>query len=171
MDLLQKRQEKDKRNQNLVQEVLRGSQTNRYQFGSAKEMILIRNLIIKKILTGKVKTESDKENTLKVLESLNEYFYVEDLEQLDPGDYLRYFSFKTSNLELSFELKMGGYFVKQENNFIVLRSTKHISQDEKPSYWKISSNTPVFCRLNDQDKMILVLMEKTSYENENNSET
>jgi len=167
MDLLKKRQEKDQKNQDLVQEILKGSETNRYQFGSLREMILIRNLIMKKILNGKIKTEDDKTEALRILEALNEYFYVEDLSQLDHGDYLRYFSFKTDQPNLSFELKKGGYLANHENGFIVFRNVKHSSgSDEKPSYWKISDKTPIFCRLTDQDKMILVLMEKTTFDEE-----
>lgn len=165
MDLLKKREEKDKKNQNLVQDILKKSETNRYKFGSLKEMILIRNLIIKKILSGKIKTEDDKKEVIRILESLNEYFYIEDLSQLDNGDYLRYFSFKSDQPNLSFELKKGGYFVNNDNGFIIFRNIKQSSNSqEKPSYWKISDQTPIFCRLTDQDKMILVLMEKTIFE-------
>jgi hypothetical protein len=164
MDLLNKRQEKDKKNQNLVQEILKDSQTNRYKFGSLNEMVTIRNLSLKKILSGKVNSEEDKSQTLQILELLNEYFYVEDLNQLDSCDYLRYFSFKTDNSRVSFELKKGGHYVNHENGFIILRNLKHITGNEKPTYWKISDKTPIFCLLTDQDKIILALMEKTSYQ-------
>ena len=86
---------------------------------------------------------------------LREYFYIESLEQLDSGDYIRYLSF-TDN---GFELKKGGQFVNIKDNFIVLKSS---AAQEKSSFWKITDKTPIFCRLNDNDKMILVLMEKTS---------
>jgi hypothetical protein len=45
-----------------------------------------------------------------------------------------------------------------------LRNLKHITGNEKPTYWKISDKTPIFCLLTDQDKIILALMEKTSYQ-------
>jgi|UniRef100_A0A6C0E6B3 hypothetical protein len=164
MDLLKKRQEKDQKNQLLVQQVLKDSQVNRYKFGSLNEMVTIRNLSLKKILNGKINSNEDKNQVLQILELLNEYFYVEELDQLDSGDYLRYFSFKTDNSKISFELKKGGYYVSHENGFIILKNLKYASETEKPTYWKISDQTPIFCLLTDQDKIILALMEKTSYQ-------
>jgi hypothetical protein len=63
------------------------------------------------------------------------------------------------NNDGEFELKKGGFFVNTKDNFIILKSSD-TQQNLKSSYWKISDKTPIFCKLNDNDKMILVLMEK-----------
>jgi hypothetical protein len=128
----------------------------RYRFGSLAEMALIRELMLDKIMKGKLKSQSDLEKYDKIKEALKEYFYIENLEQLDGGDYIRYLSFGDDD----FELKKGGCYVNSKDNFIILKSLPKSSQ-EKSSYWKISDKTPIFCKLDDNDKMVMVLMEKT----------
>ena len=155
MDLLKHRSERDIKNQKLIEEILDDDLVQRYKFGSLAEMTLIRELMLDKIMKGKLENQQDLEKFDGIKETLREYFYIESLEQLDSGDYIRYLSF-TDN---GFELKKGGQFVNIKDNFIVLKSS---AAQEKSSFWKISDKTPIFCRLNDNDKMILVLMEKTS---------
>ena len=155
MDLLKHRSERDIKNQKLIEEILDEDLVQRYKFGSLAEMTLIRELMLDKIMKGKLENQQDLEKFDGIKETLREYFYIESLEQLDSGDYIRYLSF-TDN---EFELKKGGQFVNIKDNFIVLKSS---AAQEKSSFWKISDKTPIFCRLNDNDKMILVLMEKTS---------
>ncbi len=156
MDLLKHRSEKAIKNQELIKEILDKDLVQRYLFGSLSEMKLIRELMLDKIMNEKIKNRKDIEKFDKIKESLQEYFYIENLDQLDSGDYLRYLSF---NNDGEFELKKGGFFVNTKDNFIILKSSDQ-SQNEKCSYWKISDKTPIFCKLNDNDKMILVLMEK-----------
>ena len=155
MDLLKHRSERDIKNQKLIEEILDDDLVQRYKFGSLAEMTLIRELMLDKIMKGKLENQQDLEKFDGIKDTLREYFYIESLEQLDSGDYIRYLSF-TDN---GFELKKGGQFVNIKDNFIVLKSS---AAQEKSSFWKISDKTPIFCRLNDNDKMILVLMEKTS---------
>lgn len=155
MDLLKHRSARDIKNQKLIEEILDEDLVQRYKFGSLAEMTLIRELMLDKIMKGKLENQQDLEKFDGIKETLREYFYIESLEQLDSGDYIRYLSF-TDN---GFELKKGGQFVNIKDNFIVLKSS---AAQEKSSFWKISDKTPIFCRLNDNDKMILVLMEKTS---------
>ena len=94
-----------------------------------------------------------------IKESLREYFYVEKIEQIDTNDYIRYLTFtKNKNGDEDFELKKGGFFVNVKDGFIVLKNSI-ISPKDKTNYWKISDKTPLFCKLDDNDKMILVLME------------
>ena len=56
-----------------------------------------------------------------------------------------------------FELKKGGQFIKVSDNFIVLKGLKfnnmNTNPNEKASYWKITDKTPIFCKLNDNDKL------------------
>ena len=155
MDLLKHRSERDIKNQKLIEEILDDDLVQRYKFGSLAEMTLIRELMLDKIMKGKLENQKDLEKFDGIKETLREYFYIESLEQLDSGDYIRYLSFNDNG----FEFKKGGQFVNIKDNFIVLKSS--LAQ-EKSSFWKISDKTPIFCRLNDNDKMILVLMEKTS---------
>jgi hypothetical protein len=155
MDLLKHRSERDIKNQKLIEEILDDDLVQRYKFGSLAEMTLIRELMLDKIMKGKLENQQDLEKFDGIKDTLREYFYIESLEQLDSGDYIRYLSFTDDG----FELKKGGQFVNIKDNFIVLKSS---AAQEKSSFWKISDKTPIFCRLNDNDKMILVLMEKTS---------
>ncbi len=156
MDLLKHRSEKAIKNQKIIQEILDNDLVQRYRFGSLAEMSLIRELMLDKIMKEKLKSQSELEKYDQIKESLKEYFYVENLEQLDSGDYIRYLSFGDND----FELKKGGQYVNTKDNFIILKSLTKSSQ-EKPSYWKISDKTPIFCKLDDNDKMVMVLMEKT----------
>ncbi len=156
MDLLKHRSEKAIKNQELIKEILDKDLVQRYQFGSLAEMKLIRELMLDKIMNEKLKNRKDIEMFDKIKDSLQEYFYIENLDQLDVGDYLRYLSF---NNDGEFELKKGGFYVNTKDNFIILKSSD-TQQNVKSSYWKISDKTPIFCKLNDNDKMILVLMEK-----------
>ncbi len=156
MDLLKHRSEKAIKNQELIKEILDKDLVQRYLFGSLSEMKLIRELMLDKIMNEKIKNRKDIEKFDKIKESLQEYFYIENLDQLDSGDYLRYLSF---NNDGEFELKKGGFYVNTKDNFIILKSSD-TQQNVKSSYWKISDKTPIFCKLNDNDKMILVLMEK-----------
>jgi hypothetical protein len=157
MDLLKHRREKDINNQKLIQDILDQDMVQRYKFGSMSEMTIIRELMLDKIMNGKLKTQEDLEKYDMIKETLKEYFYIDPLDQLDSGDYIRYLSFDSTTND--FELKKGGQFVKVTENFIVLKGLKF--NNEKSSYWKITDKTPIFCKLNDNDKLILVLMEKT----------
>ena len=157
MDLLKHRREKDINNQKLIQDILDHDMVQRYKFGSMTEMTIIRELMLDKIINGKLKTQEDLEKYDMIKETLKEYFYVETLDQLDSGDYIRYLSLDSTTND--FELKKGGQFVKVTDNFIVMKGLKF--NNEKASYWKITDKTPIFCKLNDNDKLILVLMEKT----------
>ena len=163
MDLLKHRREKDINNQKLIQDILDHDMVQRYKFGSLSEMTIIRELMLDKIMDGKLKTQEDLEKYDMIKDTLKEYFYIESLDQLDSGDYIRYLSFDSTTND--FELKKGGQFVKVSDNFIVLKGLKfnngNTNMNEKSSYWKITDKTPIFCKLNDNDKLILVLMEKT----------
>jgi hypothetical protein len=163
MDLLKHRREKDINNQKLIQDILDHDMVQRYKFGSLAEMTIIRELMLDKIMNGKLNTQEDLEKYDIIKETLKEYFYVESLDQLDTGDYIRYLSF--DSMTNDFELKKGGQFIKVSDNFIVLKGLKfnnmNTNPNEKASYWKITDKTPIFCKLNDNDKLILVLMEKT----------
>ena len=155
MDLLKHRSEKAIKNQELIKEILDKDLVQRYRFGSLAEMTLIRELMLDKIMAEKLKTREDMEKLDKIKQVLSEYFYIENLEQLDHGDYIRYLSFNNNG---NFELKPGGQYVNTKDNFIILKS-QNISKTEKVSFWKISDKTPIFCKLDDNDKMILVLMD------------
>lgn len=156
MDLLKHRREKDINNQKLIQDILDHDMVQRYKFGSMAEMTIIRELMLDKIMVEKLKTRQDMEKLDKIKEVLKEYFYIENLDQLDYRDYIRYLSFNSNG---EFELKNGGQYVNTKDNFIILKAPEK-SNNEKPIYWKISDKTPIFCKLDDNDKMILVLMEK-----------
>jgi hypothetical protein len=156
MDLLKHRTEKAIKNQELIKEILDKDLVQRYRFGSLSEMSLIRGLMLDKIMSEKLKTRQDLEKLDKIKEVLQEYFYVETLDQLDHNDYIRYLSFNNNG---EFELKNGGQYVNTKDNFIILKVPEK-SKDEKPKYWKISDKTPIFCKLNDHDKIILVLLER-----------
>jgi hypothetical protein len=174
MDLLKYRNEKDKKNQDLIKEILNSDLVQRYCFGSLAEMSLIRELMLDKIMKGKINDQSDLQKYDNIKESLKEYFYVEKLEQLDTNDYVRYLTFTKINNEKEnqkenknkkendiieeFELKKGGFFVNIKDGFIILKNSISMPKD-KTTYWKISDKTPLFCKLDDNDKMILVLME------------
>lgn len=158
MDLLKHRREKDINNQKLIHDILDHDMVQRYKFGSLSEMTIIRELMLDKIMDGKLKTQEDLEKYDTIKETLKEYFYIESLDQLDSGDYIRYLSFDSKTND--FELKKGGQFVKVADNFIILKGLK-FNSNEKASFWKITDKTPIFCKLNDNDKLILVLMEKT----------
>ena len=155
MDLLKHRREKDIKNQELIKEIIDGDAVQRYKFGSLTEMGLIRELMLDKIMTDKLKNQSDLEKYDKIKEQLKEYFYIESLDQLDTGNYVRYLSFAND----TFELKKGGHYVNCKDNFIILKNLPQTPND-KASFWKISDKTPLFCKLDDDDKLILVLMEK-----------
>lgn len=159
MDLLKYRNEKDKKNQDFIKEILSIESVQRYRFGSLAEMALIRELMLDKIMKEKLKNKEDLEKYDMIKESLREYFYVEKIEQIDTNDYIRYLTFtKNKNDDEDFELKKGGFFVNVKDGFIVLKNSI-ISSKDKTTYWKISDKTPLFCKLDDNDKMILVLME------------
>jgi hypothetical protein len=158
MDLLKHRREKDINNQKLIHDILDHDMVQRYKFGSLSEMTIIRELMLDKIMDGKLKTQEDLEKYDMIKDTLKEYFYIESLDQLDSGDYIRYLSFDSKTND--FELKKGGQFVKVADNFIILKGLK-FNPNEKASFWKITDKTPIFCKLNDNDKLILVLMEKT----------
>lgn len=155
MDLLKHRSDKDKNNQELIKEILDEGLVQRYRFGSLAEMTLIRELILDKIMQDKLKTQEDLKTFDKIKEQLKEYFYVEKLEQIDANDYVRYITFT----EEGFELKPGGIYVNSKDNFVVL---KNGFNNENKKFWKISDKTPIFCRLTDEDKMLMVLMENLS---------
>jgi hypothetical protein len=157
MDLLKHRSDKAIKNQKIIQDILDDDLVQRYKFGSLAEMTLIRELMLDKIMSEKLKNQADLEKFDQIKEILKEYFYIESLDQLDSGDYIRYLSFTNEG----FELKKGGQFVNIKDNFIILKSPSQSPQD-KPSYWKITDKTPIFCKLDDNDKMIMVLLEKTS---------
>jgi hypothetical protein len=156
MDLIKHRRDKDVKNQELIKEILDKDAVQRYKFGSLSEMSLIRELMLDKIMKDKIKTQEDLEKYDKIKDVLKEYFYIETLDQLDTGDYVRYLSFANN----SFELKKGGQYVNLKDNYIVLKSSNPGNPNEKSTYWKITDKTPLFCKLNDDDKMIMVLMEK-----------
>ena len=78
------------------------------------------------------------------------------MEQIETGDYVRYLTFNKND---EFELKKGGFFVNVKDGFIVLKNSEVV---DKKSFWKISDKTPLFCKLDDNDKIVLVLMEKTN---------
>jgi hypothetical protein len=160
MDLLKHRNEKDKKNQDLIKEILDADLVQRYRFGSLAEMSLIRELMLDKIMKGKLNSQDDLTKYDSIKELLKEYFYVEKLEQIDNGDFIRYLTFTTNPVTKKevFELKNGGNFVDCKDGFIILKSNY---LNEKKNYWKISDKTPLFCKLDDNDKMILVLMERT----------
>ena len=155
MDLLKHRRDKDIKNQELIKEIIDGDAVQRYKFGSLTEMSLIRELMLDKIMTDKIKSTEDLEKYDTIKEQLKEYFYIESLDQLDSGNYIRYLSFAND----TFELKKGGQYVNCKDNFIILKSNSTNPKD-KASFWKISDKTPLFCKLDDDDKLILVLMEK-----------
>ena len=154
MDLLKHRNEKDKKNQELIKEILDNNAVQRYLFGSLAEMSLIRELMLDKIMKDKLNTQEDYQKYDIIKESLKEYFYVEKLEQVDNGDYVRYLTFNNDKPEL----KRGGCVINMKDGYIVLKTP---GTDDKKSYWKISDKTPLFCKLDDNDKIILVLMERT----------
>ncbi len=159
MDLLKYRNDKDKKNEELIKEILNNEPVQRYRFGSLAEMGLVRELILDKIMKEKLKNQEDLKKYDMIKESLREYFYVEKMEQIDTNDYVRYLTFtKNKNGDEDFELKKGGFFVNVKDGFIILKNSI-ISSKEKPAYWKISDKTPLFCKLDDNDKIILVLME------------
>ncbi len=159
MDLLKYRNDKDKKNEELIREILNNESVQRYHFGSLAEMGLVRELILDKIMKEKLKNQEDLQKYDMIKESLREYFYVEKIEQIDTNDYVRYLTFtKNKNGDEDFELKKGGFFVNVKDGFIILKNSI-ISSKEKPAYWKISDKTPLFCKLDDNDKIILVLME------------
>jgi len=155
MDLLKHRTDKDKKNQELIKDVLDEGLVQRYLFGSLAEMTLIRELILDKIMKDKVKTQEDLQNFDKIKDQLKEYFYVEKIEQIDVNDYVKYITFT----ENGFELKPGGIYVNTKDNFVILKNGFHV---ENRKYWKISDKTPIFCKMTDEDKMLLVLMENLS---------
>ena len=158
MDLLKYRNDKDKKNEELIKEILNNEPVQRYRFGSLAEMGLVRELILDKIMKEKLKNQEDLQKYDMIKESLREYFYVEKMEQIDTNDYVRYLTFtKNKNGDEDFELKKGGFFVNMKDGFIILKNT--IISKDKPNYWKISDKTPLFCKLDDNDKIILVLME------------
>ena len=158
MDLLKHRRNKDIQNQKIIQDILKGDMVQRYRFGSISEMAVIRELMLDKIMTEKLNTTEDLQKYDNIKELLKEFFYIESLDQLDNGDYIRYINFNKSG---DFELKQGGIFVKHENNYIILKSSHTVNQSGKQVFWKITDNNPIFCRLSDHDKMVLILMEKT----------
>ncbi len=153
MDLLKNRNQRDKNNQELIKDILDDGLIQRYRFGSLAEMSLIRELILDKIMKEKLKTPEDLKKLDKIKDQLTEYFYVEKLEQIDTNDYIRYITFT----EDTFELKTGGLYVNNKDNYVIL---KHGFEMEQKKFWKISDKTPIFCKLTDEDKMLMVLMEK-----------
>jgi hypothetical protein len=155
MDLLKNRNQRDKNNQELIKDILDEGLVQRYRFGSLAEMSLIRELILDKIMKDKLKTQDDLKNFDKIKSQLTEYFYVEKMEQIDCNDYVRYITFT----EDGFELKNGGIYVNTKDNFVVL---KNGFNNENKKFWKISDKTPIFCKLTDEDKMLMVLMENLS---------
>jgi hypothetical protein len=154
MDLLKYRNEKDKKNEELIKKVLDDETAQRYRFGSIAEMTLIRELMLDKIMKGKLKSQEELQKYDTIKDSLKEYFYVEKMEQIEAGDYVRYLTFNKND---DFELKKGGFFVNIKDGFIVLKNSEAV---DKKSFWKISDKTPLFCKLDDNDKIVLVLMEK-----------
>ncbi len=163
MDLLKHRSDKDKKKQDVLKEVLNGELVQRYRFGSLAEMSLIRDLALDQIMKGKIKTHEQLVDFDQIKETLKEYFYVEKIEQIDTNDYVRYLTFndkpkneKNGEQSSDFELKKGGLFVNSKDGFIILKSSNPL---DKKTYWKISDKTPLFCKLNDNDKIIMVLME------------
>ena len=164
MDLLKHRNDKDKKNQDVLKEVLNGELVQRYRFGSLAEMSLIRDLALDQIMKGKIKNQEQLLAFDQIKETLKEYFYVEKVEQIDANDYIRYLTFndkpkmndKMNDKGIDFELKKGGLYVNSKDGFIILKSSNPL---DKKTYWKISDKTPLFCKLNDNDKIIMVLME------------
>ena len=65
MDLLKHRNEKDKKNQELIKDILDNNSVQRYLFGSLSEMSLIRELMLDKIMKDKLKTQDDLKNFSK----------------------------------------------------------------------------------------------------------
>lgn len=155
MDLLKHRSDKDKNNQELIKDILDADLVQRYRFGSLAEMTLIRELMLDKIMKEKLKTPDDLQKFDKIKEQLKEYFYVEKLEQIDANDYVRYITFT----EDDFDLKTGGIYVNTKDNFVILKTGFN---NETKKFWKISDKTPIFCKLTDEDKMLMVLMENLS---------
>jgi hypothetical protein len=62
MDLLKHRNEKDKKNQELIKEILDSDLIQRYRFGSLAEMSLIRELMLDKIMKGKINNQDQLKN-------------------------------------------------------------------------------------------------------------
>lgn len=156
MDLKNLRKEKEKTQEKFINEIIGNDQAQRYRFASIREMSILRNAMIDRIFKNK---NISTNQTSEIKDKLVEYFYVEDLEQLDQGDYLRYITFKS---DIDFELKNGGRYHDHNDTHIILYSIDYNNKNEKPKYWKISRKTPVFCKLSNNDKMILVLMEKVN---------
>ena len=157
MDLLKYRNEKDKKNEELIKKVLDEEVAQRYRFGSIAEMSLIRELMLDKIMKGKIKSQEELQKYDNIKEALKEYFYVEKMEQIEASDYIRYLTFNNKD---EFELKKGGFFVNMKDGFIVL---KNGDAGDKKGYWKISDKTPLFCKLDDNDKLVLVIMEQNPF--------
>jgi hypothetical protein len=157
MDLLKYRNEKDKKNEELIKKILDEEVAQRYRFGSIAEMALIRELMLDKIMKGKLKSQEELQKYDNIKESLKEYFYVEKMEQIEASDYIRYLTFNNKD---EFELKKGGFFVNMKDGFIVL---KNGDAADKKGFWKISDKTPLFCKLDDNDKLVLVLMEQNPF--------
>jgi hypothetical protein len=61
--------------------------------------------------------------------------------------------------EDDFDLKTGGIYVNTKDNFVILKTGFN---NETKKFWKISDKTPIFCKLTDEDKMLMVLMENLS---------
>jgi len=157
MELLKHRKEKDIKNQEFIKEILDKEHVQRYTFGSLDEMKIIRNLMLDKIMEGKLNTREDLEKLDNIKEKLVEYFYVENIEQLDLNDYVRYIVFdKNRNLNDigNFELK-SGVFRGVKDNYIILKNGGMSN-----NIWKIKINTPLFCKLDENDKMIMAIIDK-----------
>ena len=73
MDLLKHRSDKAIKNQKIIQDILDDDLVQRYKFGSLAEMTLIRELMLDKIMSEKLKNQADLEKFDQIKEILKDF--------------------------------------------------------------------------------------------------
>lgn len=159
MERLKRESENENLEETFIQNVLdneKHNDTRILSFSNLEQMKTERETIINKIYNKFLEIGKNKKNYQKALESLSNYFYVHDPNDLESGDFIRYFNFDDlENIKLTHGAKFMGY----REGYLILKNTKISLNKNEPKIWKIKASMPVFCALSETDTIKLCLQE------------
>ncbi len=162
MERISREQEIEKKEERFILDVLENEKekdTRVLSFSNLSQMKEERENVINKIYNKFIDKGKNKINYQKALESLSNYFYVKDPNDLESGDFIRYFNFDDLN---NIKLTHGAKFIGYRDGYLILKNSKVIINNNEPKIWKIKSSMPVFCVLSETDTIKLCLQELVS---------
>lgn len=159
MERLKREAENQESEEKFIQDVLdneKDNDTRVLSFSNLEQMREERETIINKIYNKFLDIGKNKANYQRALKSLSNYFYVRDPNDLESGDFIRYFNFDDlENIKLAHGAKFMGY----RDGYLILKNTKVSLNTREPKIWKIKASMPVFCALSETDTIKLCLQE------------